>query len=55
MQAIEYQIKAVDEFKLQKKIDSFVSEAQSAGISPSVVAHYLDQTVDKLRAQSTDS
>jgi glycerol kinase len=55
IQAIEDQIKAVDEFKLQKKIDSFVSEAQSAGINPSIVAHYLDQTVEKLRARSTDS
>jgi hypothetical protein len=55
IQTMEGQIVAVRDFDLQGRIDDVVRAAEGAGIKRSVVAHYLDQTVDSLRDTATDS
>jgi len=55
VETMETQISAVRDFDLQRKIDDVVQAAEDAGIKRSVVAHYLDQTVDSLRDTTTDS
>jgi hypothetical protein len=52
---LQHQIAAVNDFGLQNKIDAVVQAAEAAGVKRSVIAHYLDQTVDSLRDKSTDS
>lgn len=55
IETMESQIAAVRDFDLQGQIDRVVKAAEDAGISSHIIAHYLDQTVDTLKDQSTDS
>ncbi|WP_445504798.1 hypothetical protein [Microvirga sp. G4-2] len=54
IQIVEHQIQAVREFGLDVKVAALVREAKEAGISPHVVAHYLDQTVEDLKVRDNN-
>jgi len=54
IETMEQQIRAVSKFGLDVKVSTLVREAKEAGISPHVVAHYLDQTVEDLKVRDNN-
>ena len=54
IETMEHQIRAVDEFDLEGKIERLITKAGEAGIKPSVTAHFLDAAVEKLKDQANN-